>query len=97
MATVDSGESIKMNDKQRDLLDSLRKKSNLQLIESVRMDFKLIQIRFNDFLTRENNIYSMLAKERERNELLQNELMKYENGGLGSSQGASPLASMDNR
>ena len=43
------------------------------------MDFKLIQIRFNDFLTRENNIYSMLAKERERNEVLQEELQKYEN------------------
>mgnify|MGYP000441995455 CR=1 FL=1 len=70
MGTVDSGDSMNMDDKQKNLLESLRKKSNLQLIESVRMDFKLIQIRFNDFLTRENNIYSLLAKERERNDLL---------------------------
>ena len=62
------------------------------------MDFKMIQIRFNDFLNRENNIYQQLAKERERNELLQNELMKYENGGgVNSDSGPSPLASIDRR
>jgi hypothetical protein len=57
MGTLDSGNSMHLNEKQKEVLENLKKKSNLQLIESVRMDFKMIQIRFNDFLTRENNIY----------------------------------------
>ena len=59
------------------------------------MDFKLIQIRFKDFLSRENNIYQQLAKERERNELLQNELMRFENQAANSSLGQSHPGSID--
>ena len=39
----------------------------------------MMQLRFNDFLMKENNIYQMLAKEKERNEILQRELQRHEN------------------
>lgn len=48
-------------------LQELRSKSNLQLMESIRMDAKMMNLRFNDILSKENNIYLMLAKEREKN------------------------------
>lgn len=57
---------------------ALRRKSNLQLIESIRMDSRMMNIRFADFLAKENNIYTRLAKERERNQMLQAELHAYE-------------------
>jgi hypothetical protein len=70
-----------MDSKTKEKLDSLKKKSNLQLIEALRMDSKMMQIRFQEFMNRENSIYNLYAKERERNEMLQNELLKYENSG----------------
>lgn len=42
MGTIDSGNSMHLSENQKELLHILKKKSNLQLIESVRMDFKLI-------------------------------------------------------
>ena len=61
-----------------ELLQALKKKSNLQLIEAIRMDSRMMHIRFTDFLSKENNIYTRLAKERERNQMLQAELHGYE-------------------
>ena len=69
-------------------LQALRRKSNLQLIESIRMDSKMMNIRFADFLTKENNIYTRLAKERERNQMLQAELHAYESAA-GHSPGSA--------
>jgi len=42
-------------------------------------------LRFNEFLNRENNVYLMLAKEKEKNQMLQNELLRYENEIVMSS------------
>ena len=67
---------------------ALRRKSNLQLIESIRMDSKMMNIRFADFLTKENNIYTRLAKERERNQMLQVELHAYESAAGHSPESA---------
>lgn len=51
-------------------LHDLRNKSNLQLMEAIRMDAKMMNLRYNDILQKENNIYLMLAKEREKNQML---------------------------
>ena len=52
-------------------MDSLRNKSNLQLMEMIRMDAKMMKLRQSDLLSKENNIYLMLAREREKNHMLQ--------------------------
>jgi hypothetical protein len=74
-------------------MNGLKKKSNLQLIEALRMDSKMMQIRFQEFLSRESSIYNLYAKERERNEMLQNELLKYENSNNSAEQGYLPVRS----
>jgi hypothetical protein len=68
--SIDLESEDKIDSKTKEKLDLLRKKSNLQLIESLRMDSQMMQIRFSEFLDRENNIYNLYAKERERNEML---------------------------
>ena len=47
---------------------------------------KEVGIRFTDFLSKENNIYTRLAKERERNQMLQAELHGYETAGNSSPE-----------
>ena len=66
--SLDSEEVLDSQTKK--LLEGLKKKSNLQLIETLRMDSKMMQIRFDEFMSREGNIYNLYAKERERNEML---------------------------
>lgn len=51
-------------------LYELKVKSNLQLIEAIRMDARMMHLRLNDILSKENNIYLMLAKEKEKNAML---------------------------
>ena len=50
------------------------------------MDSRMMHIRFTDFLSKENNIYTRLAKERERNQMLQAELHGYEMAGNSSPE-----------
>ena len=50
------------------------------------MDSRMMHIRFTDFLAKENNIYTRLAKERERNQMLQAELHGYEMAGNSSPE-----------
>jgi hypothetical protein len=42
-------------------IESLKKKTNLQLIEAVRLDAQMIEMRFSDFFSNENNVYTKLA------------------------------------
>lgn len=67
---------------------ALRRKSNLQLIESIRMDSKMMSIRFASILAKENNIYTRFAKERERNQMLQAELHTYESAAGNTPESA---------
>ena len=39
-------------------------------MEMIRMDAKMMNLRQSDLLSKENNIYLMLAKEREKNQML---------------------------
>lgn len=55
-------------------------------MEAIRMDSRMMHIRFTDFLSKENNIYTRFAKERERNQMLQAELRSYEMAGGGSPE-----------
>ena len=68
-------------EEEKEKLSALRRKTNAQLIEAIRMDSKMMSLRFSDFLTKENNIYTKFAKERERNQMLQDELRRYESAG----------------
>jgi hypothetical protein len=43
------------------------------------MDSKMIKLRFDDFTQNESNIYVKLAKEKEKNMVLFDELQRYEN------------------
>jgi len=38
----------------------------------------MMAVRFQDFLTREKNIYTQLAKEKEKNQILEEELKRFE-------------------
>ena len=77
--TGDNDELSPDEERLRELkLRELKSKSNLQLMEAIRMDARMMSLRFNDILSKENNIYLMLAKEREKNQMLQAELKKAE-------------------
>lgn len=59
-------------------LSDLRNQSNLQLLEQIRMNSQMMQLRLDQMLKKEQNIYMLLAKERDRNLMYQRELTKYE-------------------
>ena len=67
-----------LDEKQKEVAHGLKNKSNLQLIDSIRMNGKMMQMRFHDFLDKDSNVYLMLAKEKEKNKMLQSELHRYE-------------------
>lgn len=67
-----------LDEKQKEVARGLKRKSNLQLIDSIRMNGKMMQMRFHDFLDKDSNVYLMLAKEKEKNKMLQSELHRYE-------------------
>ena len=48
--------------------------SNIELLETIKMDSKMIKLRQIDLMNQENNIYLLLAKEIEKNKILQQEL-----------------------
>ena len=48
--------------------------SNIELLETIKMDSKMIKLRQIDLMNLENNIYLLLAKEIEKNKILQQEL-----------------------
>ena len=47
-----------------------RRKTNMQLVDSIRMEGQMMSMRFKDFQKREDNIYTRFVKERERNGIL---------------------------
>ena len=71
---IDPDEEAQVQEK----LQELKSKSNLQLMEAIRMDAKMMSFRYKDILSKENNIYLLLAKEREKNQMLQEELDRVE-------------------
>ena len=84
--SLDDSDEI-LDEKQKQVFNELRKKSNLQLIDSIRMNGKMMQMRFHDFLDKDSNVYLMLAKEKEKNKMLQSELHRYESE-LANSNGS---------
>ena len=62
--------------------------SNLEILEKIRMDCQIMQVRFSEFFKSENSIYTLLAKEREQNKVLQQDLFSLEQA-LGQSRGGS--------
>jgi hypothetical protein len=55
-----------------------RTKTNVQLIDSIRMESQMMAMRFKDYQNREENIYTRFIKERERNMAFEAEFQRLE-------------------